>query len=155
MERNYLSLFIEINNLDLIFLVGESNKEESFKNIYKHTVKLEGFENNKISDLEKVFKILKENIFFIEEKFNFTFKEIILILENFNPTFINFTGYKKLNGSQVLRENITYILNTLKSCLDETEPKKNIIHIFNSKFLLDKKKNRKFTYRFIWRFLLA
>ena len=140
MERNHLSLFIEINNLDLTFLVGESNKEESFKNIYNHTVKLEGFENNKISDLEKVFKIFKENIFLIEEKFNFTFKEIILILENFNPTFLNLTGYKKLNGSQILKENITYILNTLKACLEETEPKKNIIHIFNSKFLLDKKK---------------
>ena len=94
MERNHLSLFIEINNLDLIFLVGEINKEESFKNIYNHTVKLEGFENNKISDLEKVFKIFKENIFLIEEKFNFTFKEIILILENFNPTFLNLTGLK-------------------------------------------------------------
>ena len=76
----------------------------------------------------------------IEEKFNFTFKEIILILENFDLSFINLTGFKKLNGSQILRENITYILNTLKSCLNETESKKNIIHIFNSKFLLDRKK---------------
>ena len=140
MNINNLSLFIEINRFDLIFLVGENNKDINFKNIYKRKVKLEGFENNKISDLEKVFKIFKENIFLIEEKFNFTFKEIILILENFNPMILNLTGFKKLNGSQILRENITYILNTLKSCLDETESKKNIIHIFNSKFLLDKKK---------------
>ena len=45
-----------------------------------------------------------------------------------------------MNGSQILRENITYILNTLKSYINEIETKKNIIHIFNSKFYLDNKK---------------
>ena len=50
------------------------------------------------------------------------------------------TGFKKLNGSQILRENITYILNTLKSYVDNAEPKKTIIHIFNSSFNLDNKK---------------
>ena len=36
-----------------------------------------------------------------------------------------------------MRENVTYILNSLKACVDETEPKKTILHIFNSKFNLD------------------
>ena len=40
----------------------------------------------------------------------------------------------------MVRENITYILNSLKSYVDETEVKKTIIHIFNSKFNLDNKK---------------
>ena len=57
-------------------------------------------ENNRISDFEKFSNIIKENIYLIEQKFNYTFKEIVLILENFNPTFINLSGYKKLNGSQ-------------------------------------------------------
>ena len=38
-----------------------------------------------------------------------------------------------------MRENVTYILNSLKACVDETEPKKTILHIFNSKFNLDNK----------------
>ena len=82
------------------------------------------------------------------KKFNYTFKSLFLIIDNFNPQFINISGYKKLNGSQVLKENITYILNTLKSCVEEIEEKK-ILHIFNSKFYLDKK-NRKFTYWTFW-----
>ena len=45
-----------------------------------------------------------------------------------------------MNGSQILRENITYILNTLKSYINDTERKKTILHIFNSKFILDEKK---------------
>ena len=62
-----------------------------------------------------------------------------MILENFDPTFINLTGFKRLNGSQILKENITYILNDLRSYLDKVELKKTTIHIFNSKFYLDKK----------------
>ena len=50
------------------------------------------------------------------------------------------TGYKKLNGSQVSKENVTYILNTLKSSVDEIEFKKTVVHIFNSNFFLDNKK---------------
>ena len=38
------------------------------------------------------------------------------------------------------KENITYILNSLKSSVEETENKKKILHIFNSKYCLDKKK---------------
>ena len=76
--------------------------------------RLEGFANNSISDFEKVFNIIKENVYLIEQKFNHTFKDIVLILDNFDLTFINMTGFKKLNGSQILKENIIYILNTLK-----------------------------------------
>ena len=53
--------------------------------------------------------------------------------------FLNLTGYKKLNGSQISKENVTYIINSLKSCIDELENKNKILHIFNSKYLLDKK----------------
>ena len=133
-------LYIEINKLNFTFFVVEDNNQGDFKILYKLETPLIGLENEGISDLEKIFSSIKQNIFDVEKKLNFTFKELVLIIENFNPTFVNLSGYKKLNGSQVLRENITYILNTLKSCVDEIEQKKSIIHIFNSKFLLDNKK---------------
>ena len=53
---------------------------------------------------------------------------------------INFTGFKKLNGSQLTKQNVTFIINSLKSKIDEFENNKKIIHIFNSEYLLDKKK---------------
>ena len=93
-----------------------------------------------VKTLKEVYDIIKKNVYTIEQKFNHTFNKITLILENFNPTFINLSGYKKLNGSQILRENITYILNTLKSFIDENESKKKILNIVNSKFFLDDKK---------------
>ena len=96
--------------------------------------------NNRIFDFEKNFKNLKENIFTLEKKINYTFKDVVLILNDFTISFINLTGYKKLNGTQILRENIAYILNSSKSLINKIENKKAILHIFNSNFFLDKKK---------------
>ncbi len=140
MKHLSLTLYLEINNINFIFFVRSNDDQNNFKTIYKLKAKLEGITNERISDIDKISDVIKENIYTIEKRLNYTFKEIIVILENFNPKFINLSGYKKLNGSQILRENITYILNTLKSCVSEIELKKTILHIFNSKFILDKKK---------------
>ena len=140
MKNSSLKLYLEINNFSFIFLVGESDEYENFKIAYKLEIPLQGIENSRITSLEKVTDVIKKNIYIIEQELNHTFKEVVLILENFELTFINLSGFKKLNGSQILRENITYILNNLKSYIDKTESKKTILHIFNSKFYLDNKK---------------
>ena len=139
MQGNTHILFLEINKSYFTFSVGVNDEQNNIKIIHKIDVPLIGIENNRISDFEKVLHVIKENIYLIEQNINHTFKEIVLILENFKPSFVNLTGYKKLNGSQILRENITYIINTLKSYVHETEPNKTILHIFNSKFNLDNK----------------
>ena len=46
---------------------------------------------------------------------------------------------QKLNGNQILSDDISYILNDVKSKLVETEKDKTIIHLFNTKYLLDNK----------------
>ena len=140
MEIYSPTLFIEINKSDYIFLVGDENEQGNFILIYKCIVPIQGIENYRIINFNQVLSDIKKNIYLIESKFNFTFKDTVLIINNFNLSFINLTGFKKLNGSQILKENITYILNSLKSHVNETENKKTIIHIFNSKFNLDKKK---------------
>ncbi len=140
MEKSNLKLYIEINNVDLIFIVFEKNSQNNFKIIYDSNVLIKGVEKKSITNMEEFFNLIKENIFLIEKKFNHTFKEVILILENLNTSFINLTGYKRLNGTQISRENITYILNSLKSYVSEIENKKKILHIFNTNFNLDNKK---------------
>ena len=139
MKNPTLTLYLEINNFNYVFFVGEKDKEDNLKILHKLEIPLQGIEQNRISNFDLVFNTIKENIILIEQNCNYTFTELVLILENFNPTFINLSGFKKLDGSQVLIENITYILNTLKSIVEEIESKKTIIHIFNSKFYLDNK----------------
>lgn len=133
------SLYIIINNFSFIFLVGDKDEKNNFKIIYEENIKIDGIFYNKILDYEKTYKVIKDNIYYLEQKLNYTFKETIIILENFNLSFINISGFKNLNSSQILKENIYYILNTLKSYVEITEIKKTILHIFNSKFILDKK----------------
>ncbi len=139
MPKNYYSLFVDIDNSNFIFVAGEKTENNEFKIVYKNTSLIQGVEDSRIVNYDLALSFLKKNIFLIEQKLNFTFKEIILIINNYNLSFINLSGYKKLNGSQILKENIIYILNSLKSSISKIEEKKNIIHIFNSRFFLDKK----------------
>ena len=44
-----------------------------------------------------------------------------------------------MNGNQILSEDISYIINDVKSKILEAENQKTIIHLFNTKFLLDNK----------------
>tara|TARA_B100000575_G_C23124548_1_gene651319 strand:- start:1088 stop:2284 length:1197 start_codon:yes stop_codon:yes gene_type:complete len=140
MSSNVPTLYLEINNSNYIFSVGQRDEYNNYKILHESVIPLAGIKDSRITESDDIYYLIKENIFVIEQKIKHSFKDIVLILDNFNPKFINVSGYKKLNGSQILRENITYILNKLKSYIDINEPKKTIIHIFNSKFNLDNKK---------------
>jgi cell division protein FtsA len=140
MEINSPTLFVEINNADYLFVVGDKNEQDDLKIIYKCIVPSQGFIDNKITNFDLVFSTIKKNIYLIEQKLNFTFQNVILIISNFDCSFINLTGFKKLNGSQILKENITYILNSMKASIDKIENEKTILHIFNLRFNLDQKK---------------
>ena len=138
--QNSLKLYLEINNTNYIFVVTKSDNQENFKIAYKLVIPFKGIADNRITDYKNAYYIIKENIFNIEKALKHTFKEVVLIVDNLSPTFINLSGYKKLNGTQIQRENITYILNNLKSYVEINESRKTILHIFNTKFNLDNKK---------------
>ncbi len=138
MQINSPSLFIEINKFQFIFAVIDNKDNDTLKVLEIISTPIQGFNDCKISDLDLVQKIFKKNIYSLEQKLNIVFKEATIIISNFNCSVINLSGYKKLNGSQLVKENITYIINSLKSKIIEVEDNKRILHIFNSKFLIDK-----------------
>ena len=140
MKNNFPKLLIEINNFELIFVVIETNENDHFSLLHSQKIPHQGFSEKRIDNFDVFLKLIKENIYLIEKKIDYIFKEVILIIDNFNCSLISFSGFKKLNGSQLGKENVTYILNDLKSKLLEIEKEKTILHIFNSNFLLDKKK---------------
>ena len=123
----------------MIFIVIEKNEINESKIIHKSSVQTQEAVSNKVLNFDLILQILKKNIFIIEQRIELTIKEVTVIIDIFDFSLINFSGFKKLNGSQLVKENITYILNSLKSKISETNIEKKIIHIFNSKFLLDKK----------------
>ena len=140
MLKNHPLIFLEVKKNHLIFFAYKIDDNFDLKLLHTISIPAQGIENCQVTNFELAYKIINENIFLIEKKLNLTFKDLILIIDDFSSTIINCTGYKKLNGSQLVKENITYILNTIKSKIDESENKKIILHIFNSKYFLDKKK---------------
>ena len=138
MANDSIFFFIDINESNLSFAVIQKN-EENFTLTYNNKVQIEVFKNNLISDFDLVKKTIKDNIYNAEQKLGVILKEVILIINNYDCSIINLTGFQKLNGSQLTKENITYILNSLKSKIEEIENEKKVIHIFNIKFSLDTK----------------
>ena len=137
MQTGIPTLFVEINDLNYIFVVGKYDENQNLKIIEKIITPNEGIEKNKFTNIDLAEKLIKKNIQTIEDKINYVFKEVTIIIDTFENSCINISGFKKLNGSQVLKENISYILNSLKLAISESEKKKTILHIFNSKSILD------------------
>ena len=138
MSTNTTKLFVEFDRQELVFVVSNLD-EKKFKILDSINLPLNGVDDNKITNLELISDAIRQNLYSLEQKYKTTFREVVLLINNFNCTLCNVSGYKKLNGSQLSKENVTYILNSLKSKIDETTLNKKIIHIFNSKYLLDKK----------------
>ena len=94
MRDKLLTLFLEINQLHFNFFVTKTDDQNNFNTVYKAYVPIVGFQNNNVTDFEKASSLIKENIYLIEKKFNFTFKEVVLIFENLSFKFLNISGFK-------------------------------------------------------------
>ena len=137
MQKNQPMLFVEINYKSYVFIAGVYDDNQSFRLLEKIITDNEGITKNKLSDINKAQEIINKSIQTIEKKLDCIFKDIIIIIDFFEYFSLNLSGFKKLNGSQVLEENISYIINSLKQNVNENERENTILHIFNSRSTLD------------------
>ena len=77
MEINSPKFFIEINKFEYIFGVGDHDEDKDFQLIYKKSIPLQAISNNRIIDFDLAYNTIKENIYLIEQKFNYTFKAVL------------------------------------------------------------------------------
>ena len=133
------NLYLEINDQSFLLAIGEYDDELNFKIIEYDFYSPSGFKNGKIINLETTVENLKKAVKKIENKSNLLFSEVNVIINQTDVNCINISAFKNLNGNQILSEDISYILNDIKSKLLESEKDKTIIHLFNTKYLLDNK----------------
>ncbi len=131
-------LIIEINDESFIFVVGEFDENLNFKTLFKEKKKALGIQDGKVIDLEKSFIIIKKCLDDLEEELSFVFKNVNLIINISDYECINVSGFKRLNGDQLLKDDIFFILNNLKRQISENENNKSILHLFNTRYSLDK-----------------
>ena len=78
--NNSPKLFICIGNLEISIIIGFIDEKNNFEILEKLFLPIEGITENKISDLDKFTNLIKKNILLIEQKINYIFKDVILIL---------------------------------------------------------------------------
>ena len=136
MPEQNIKLFLEINNKSLIFLVIlEKNKIASI--IQKEIIELKCVENGKLIITDETKKRLKKTLNEIEKKNSRIFNEVIVVLNYYNSYNIRISGSKNMLGSKINNDDITFLINKLKTEVLKNEKNKDIIHIFNTNFILD------------------
>ena len=63
------TLYLEINNTNYVFFVGDNDEQNNFKVIEKLILPLIGLSNNKISDIEKVTDIV--NVYKLQYQYDY------------------------------------------------------------------------------------
>jgi len=137
MKLNEPYLVIDLNDNKVIFFVVSFNEKKDFKVLKKIILETSGIQNGRIINIETVSQLLKQTINSIEDDINYFFSNTTLIINPNQINCLNVSGYKKLNGSQVSSEDITYILNDIKKIILESENSYSLVHLFNSNFSLD------------------
>ena len=137
MKLNEPYLIISLNDNQIIFFIISYNKNKDHKLIKSITVDSKGIQNGKIVDVEIVSRLIKKNINFIEDELDHYFSTASVIINPNNINCLNVSGYKKLNGSQVSKEDVTYILNDIKKSILSNEEQDSLVHLFNYSISLD------------------
>ena len=137
MKLNEPYLIIDINDTKIIFFVISYNENKDYKLIKNIILDSEGIQNGKIVNVETVTELIKKTLNLLEDDLNYLFSKASIVINPKSINCLNISGYKKLNGAQVSKEDITYILNDIKKIITLSEDKYSLIHLFNSSFSLD------------------
>jgi len=137
MKLNEPYLIIDLNDNRIIFFIVSFDDKKDFKLLKKIILDSEGIQNGRVINIEIVSQLIKENLNNIEEDINYFFSNVSVIISPNQVNCLNVSGYKKLNGSQVSNEDITYILNDIKKIILDSENNYVLAHLFNSNFSLD------------------
>lgn len=137
MKINKPNLIILLNTEEIVLFVMQLNKDLNCKILDKKIIKSKGIKNGKVIDANSSSEIIRQAIEEIEKKINHNFKNVDVISSQNDLKCINVSGFKKLNGSILKNDDVSFILNNIKKTILENETSMSLIHIFNSQFLLD------------------
>ena len=137
MKLNEPCLIISLNDNKISFFIISFNKERDYKLLKNTSVDSEGIQNGRIVDIDLVTKLIKKIINSIEDELDCFFPKASIVINPDNVNCLNISGYKKLSGSQISKEDIIFILNDVKKIITSNEDKHSVVHLFNSSFSLD------------------
>ena len=136
-------LIAEISEDKIIYASYQKKDDSNYQILAKKVSKNIGIKKGKITDFNLTKKKISQDLKDLEKKSEKIYKNISLVINEPEMLCINISGFKKLNGSKVEKRDIDYILNEVKSSIQKNQEKNSIIHIINSSFILDNKKQNR------------
>ncbi len=143
MEKGRVKLFAEVNDQEIRYAAFELADNSNYNLLIKKTSKNYGIKNGAAVDLNIATETISKDLKEIEKKLDKVFDNINLIINQREISSTNISSFKKLNGAKVEKRDLDYILNEGKISISKNEEKNSILHILNSNFYLDKRRQNK------------
>ena len=125
-------LFIQFKKDRINFLIIKIKENEIQTEDIKDSIILVNIEiENNLSNL------ISKKISEIENTIKYNFKDCILLLPSDDLKIIKATSFKENLNNQITKKEVQFNLNNLKSVFEEQERIYKLIHIFNSRFIVD------------------
>jgi len=143
MENNTAKIIAELDDEIIKYTVFQLNEKSDYEILIKKISRNPGVKKGNVIDINNTSKFIIKDLEEIEKKLDKIFSGISIVVNQKEILCTNCSGFKKLNGSKVEKEDLDYILNETKSSIIENQKKNSIIHILNANFVLDKTKQEK------------
>ena len=143
MEKGRVKLFAEVNDQEIRYAAFELADNSNYNLLIKKISKNHGIKNGAVVDLNIATETISKDLKEIEKKLDKVFDNINLIINQREISSTNISSFKKLNGAKVEKRDLDYILNEGKISISKNEEKNSILHILNSNFYLDKRRQNK------------
>ena len=137
------NLIAEIGDNEIRYGIYEFDKKSNYKLLNKKISQNLKIKKGKTFDYEYTSKKINEDIKNLEKESDKIFTDISIVVNEPETFSTNLSGFKKLNGAKVEKRDLDYILNEAKNSIQKNQENHSILHILNSKFILDKEKKNK------------
>ena len=139
MDLEKIKCVVEIGNSDIKCVIAENNNDSILKIITSSVAKSQGIHNGTVVNSNEAIKAIRSCLSDTEANANIVLKKINLVLET--PEFIctRLSKSRKVDGSKISKDDISFLLNEAKKEVSLNNQKNSIIHIFNHNYIVDGK----------------
>jgi cell division protein FtsA len=130
---------IDLGNINIKCLIFKIKNNNDTEILSTSITPSEGIYNDAIINLSKATNAIRRCVSNAEKKAKISLKKIHVVFEQIDFLCTKFSIHKKINGSQIDREDIEFLLKEAKNQLILNDKNQYLIHIFNHNYIVDGK----------------
>ena len=129
--------FIFISNSGLVCKIFRVSDDKKIVLIGESYSSSEGIQNGIVVNIDLASKSVRNCISEAEKKAKINLSEINILFEPANLLSTRVTKYKKLGGSKIYKEDISYLISEGKNQVLSNDVKRSILHTYNFNYVVD------------------